>query len=239
MSINGNHLPFQLSLTQVRNLINAADGMQPYADPEWKDYPQRSANEFGSGFNNMFNFTAGVKGTADGALSFAEKGLASHQLAWDRLYGRDENDATVNADPITTQNAKNGENFLNQIFWNDASTAPPGRAGTIRDGLDVDGDGKFTADDATVVAGYDGDASTLSSTDFDIAAQQNTDPTPTPDPYPYPDGGQQFPLQMMFQFFQLMLQMFQQFFSGGSQSYGGYGGGQYSNSYGQGYYPYF
>ncbi len=168
-----NSVSFNLNPTQLSNLFNAVDGMQKNSNPDWAQYPERSVNPWGIGFTNNFDFISGlnfVQDPGDGFLSFSEKGMAAHQLAWGSNQGREYNDYSVNADPITVENAQIAETFLNSTFWNDDSTSPPGQAGQIREGLDLNNDGQLALDELQTIALLDGDEN-LTNNDFDIAYQ--------------------------------------------------------------------
>lgn len=181
-SINGfssGHLPFRLSLQEAQTLMNSADGMQPYANADWKTFPQRSENTWGIGFSDSYEFTAGIKGQQDGVLSFEEKNLAAQQLTWDRTEGPNYHnnpsaDSTAkagnnpNSNPISASKAKNAQNFLGQVFWSMPGVGPSEQPGMIRQGLDRDNDGQFTMNDVQALARLDGDPD-LTEKDFDKA----------------------------------------------------------------------
>jgi len=178
-----NTLPaFNLTPTDVARLFDASDGLGPNTNPDWENYPNRAVNEWGVGFTNKFNFISGItyiKDPGDNFLSFEEKSLAATQLAWDRTQGAQYNDTAVNNDPISADRAQNAENFLNSLFWNDDSTAPAGKAGQLRDGLDSDGDGKLSLSELLKIAKLDGNPN-LTETDLQLAYQSG--PTPVVDP---------------------------------------------------------
>ncbi|MGE0201703.1 MAG: hypothetical protein AB7P76_12135 [Candidatus Melainabacteria bacterium] len=172
---------FSLRLDEAKKLLDSTDGMQANEVPDWVQFPQRvpdrfGGNEWGVGFAEDFTFTSAVGGPKDGALSLAEKNMALHQLAYDKLpEARSWNDTAVNATPISQEKIQQASNFLGQIFWNNDARNPDTkqlihRQGDIRGGLDVVNDQQFTEADLTVIAALDGDASNVTSTDFDIAA---------------------------------------------------------------------
>jgi hypothetical protein len=166
------HESFQLTLKEVETLFNAVDGMRPYDADAWKDYPEReTGSQYGVAFNNQLEFTKGVKNKQDGVISFEETGLATEQLGWDRTSGRTETsksqDTWQNPDEISLELAENVQTFLASLYWRNQNTAPLGRVGTLRDGLDVDGDGDLTIKDITKLSK---DQKTITSDDFIRAA---------------------------------------------------------------------
>ena len=166
------HEPFQLTLKQVETLFDAVDGMKPYDADAWKDYPEReTGSQYGVAFNNQLEFTKGVKNKQDGAISFEETGLATEQLGWDRSLGRTEasksQDTWQNLDEISLELAEKVQTFLASLYWRNQNTAPPGRAGTLRDGLDADGDGNLTIKDIRKLSQ---DQKNITSDDFVRAA---------------------------------------------------------------------
>lgn len=166
------HEPFQLTLKQVETLFDAVDGMKPYDADAWKDYPEReTGSQYGVAFNNQLEFTKGVKNKQDGVISFEETGLATEQLGWDRTSGRTETsksqDIWQNPDEISLELAAKVQTFLASLYWRNQTTAPPGRVGTLRDGLDVDGDGNLTIKDIRKLSQ---DQKNITSDDFIRAA---------------------------------------------------------------------
>lgn len=168
---------FKLTTDDAQSLLKSADGMQPYTDQgsTWEPYPQREANSTQNGiaFNDRFEFQDGIKTETDEKLSFAEKNLAAEQLTWDATLGSESKSVD---NPISPENAKNGQTFLSSIFWNHDNTAGGNAAGTMRSGLDADNDNEFTKVDIAMVATYDGNAEDVTSTDFDQAAMREKSP---------------------------------------------------------------
>ncbi len=164
MPIMGNmprHTPFSMSRQHAENLFNSADGMQQNRNPDWAGFPQRTQNEWGVGFDQNYNFLAGEK-RPDGVLSFEEKGMAQQQLTWDSIPdgGPAYNDTGVNSNPISPEGIAPAREFLGNLFNGE---------GQLRPGIDSDGDGQFTMKDLIALAGRDGDASNITSRDFDKA----------------------------------------------------------------------
>ncbi len=159
---------FNLSLGDAKAVLKTSDGLQE--NPSAKGYPLQSQNEWGVGFDDTFEMRNSDKSPQDGALSFEEKNLASQQLAYDREdAAREWNDAAANPSPISVEQSRQAQNFVNSVFYNYDQSSIAGAKGDIREGLDRDQDGKFTNADLVQLAALDGDASTVTSRDFETA----------------------------------------------------------------------
>jgi len=205
---------FNLTPTEVARLFDAVDGLSPNTNPDWQDYPNRAVNEWGIGFTNNLSFISGIsyiKDPGDDFLSFEERSLAISQLKWDRTEGAQYNDTAVNKDPISADRAQNAENFLNSLFWNDDGTVISGKVGQIRDGLDLDGDGKLSLAELNEIAQLDGDPN-LSDTDFNLSFANTHKVLYPTDPLPPVDPPQNKPLPLPPQMIHHFLALYSHFF---------------------------
>jgi len=178
-----------ISTEDAKKLIDGADGLVENSNPDWKSYPQRDAKNpkdaWDVGFDKNYQLKDGKKGTkaedTDHALNFKEKQFAAEQLKYDnskmaRDYnknGQAKNSSTINKNPISIDQANKAGTFLGNLFWNeDVKSENPKLAktkGTLKEGLDTNNDNIFSKDELNTLAARDGDASSVSQKDFDLA----------------------------------------------------------------------
>lgn len=165
-SLPGGHYPFKLQVKDAKQLLQSSDGLQ--ASKDYPSFAARTGDTWSNGFDNNYKFKSATYGDKNKKYSYDEVHFSSQQLNWDALP-----DTKKDKDnPITAQRAKEGKTFLDQLYRGSEATSPPGKAGTLNRGIDRDNDGELTDKDIDEIAKLDGDASTISSKDFDIAFEQ-------------------------------------------------------------------
>lgn len=159
--------PFQIGLDMIKNnFIKAIDGMIPYgpeAPADLQGFPQGNSYHYAPGFKadlNLNGETTFNKGVQDGGIDPMERTLALNELDYctNEMYapGTQENNSCLNA-----------KNLMLSLF---AGPMFGPLAGRLKPEFDVNNNGIFDAQDADALAKLDGDATSLSKTDLDMAS---------------------------------------------------------------------